>query len=291
MKLFIALLLCQVIVWTTKNIDTYIDMVYGNIHSECVIVNNEKHENKNVVISELSFDEKYSIGSVNFHFEDVSPNANVTYKKIVFEKIDYEYNEYVVIGKVLRLKINGSDNYILWTHHTDNDVRVCEILELKDGKMNLYWQVSGTSGEVIDFKDNTFTFKEVMYTDIGYDDASIISNYKIKDNGVYQIGDYKIENCEYILIGHNLPAHIISEGKDKEIVISAGQRIKFTHSDFKSKLYFEKEKGTKGYLVVDRDDDFDFAWILSILKVNGVVLDEYFKGRIDDLARLGISKW
>ena len=268
-----------IIASTSSNVDKISSVSYAN----------ENGENR---ISELNLDERYSIGGVDFHFEDIYYEGTKTDKKSMrFDNVEYEYNEYRVLGPVLRLNINGNDNYILWTHYWDSDVRVCEVLELKDRKINVYWLTSGTYGELIAYKDNVITFKEGIATDLGHDGADVISNYEIRDDGIFQVGDYKIENCDYISIGHKLPAHILFKGEDREILILKGEKIRFTHSDFESKLYFENENGVEGYLVVSRNDEYEMLWILSELKVNGVVLDEYFQGRIDDLARLGISKW
>ena len=299
---YIVLFLCKVINWHEANEYISCNIVYGNNVSEVAssisnvnkissISHANETKNKNR-ITELSLDERYSIGGVNFHFEDIYYDGNKTDKKSIrFDNAEYEYNEYRVLGPVLRLNINGNDNYILWTHYWDSDVRVCEVLELRDKKINVYWLTSGTHGEFIAYKDNVITFKESMVTDLGHDGADVISNYEIKDDGISQVGDYKIENCDYISIGHKLPAHIFFEGEDREILILKGEKIRFTHSDFESKLYFENENGIEGYLVVSRDDEYEMLWILTDLIVDDVVLDEYFQGRIDSLARLGISKW
>ena len=254
--------------------------------SETNISDNNVNDNS-VNITELDLTQKYNIGGVEFHFDDFDFYGRTIGKKMVFTNVEYEYNNYQIVEPVLRLSINGNNNYILWTHGWDNDVRVSEILELKNGKINVYWLTAGTCGELIAYDDSTLTFKEAIATDLENSGADIISSYEIREDEIKQIGDYKIENCGYILIGHNLPAHIIFEGEDREILILKGEKIKFTHSDFESKLYFKNENGVDGYLVVSRDDEYEMLWILSELKVNGVILDEYFQGRIDDLARLG----
>lgn len=286
--MLINLFSCQKVELKTTN-------KYKSTNSTCENISNKEisnnKENNSVNITELDLTQKYNIGGVEFHFDDFDFYGRTIGKRMVFTNVEYEYNNYQIVEPVLRLSINGNSNYILWTHGWDNDVRVSEILELKDGKINVYWLTAGTYGELIAYDYNTLTFKEAIATDLENGGADIISSYEIREDEIKQIGDYKIENCGYILIGHNLPAHIIFNGEDKEIFILSGERIKLTHSDFESKLYFEKENGEEGYLTISRDDEYEMNWILLFVKVNGVALDEYFQSRIDELARIGISKW
>ena len=242
-----------------------------------------------IIMNELS-DGLYTINGVSFLLSPHSSNTyngssdyySASFSEISFNGINTEYNEYNILRKpIINIKMNNN-NYLLFSYEWENDNIFTVMYQLKNGKIVCMWE---TYGYLDNYYDNKISIRAEIYSYglLDIDVFDIVSEFELNGDMIEQIGDYTINKIGDFEVGKSLPVYLYDEKNNKynyeELLV--GEKIRFTHTDFNSRLWFTMKNGMiDGYLNIDLNDSFNHEVLLSIY-INGTPLSSYSQNYID----------